>query len=54
MTTTVKPMKEVQYNDLLNESRAYLLKSRGAYSFLSDNIRVFVVLREIRNIGNTL
>jgi hypothetical protein len=33
---------------------AYLLKSRGAYSFLSDDIRVFVVLKEIRNIGDTI
>ena len=30
---------------------AYLLKAQGAYSFLSDDIRVFVVLKEMSNIG---
>ena len=30
---------------------AYLLKAKGAYSFLSDDIRVFVVLKEMSNIG---
>ena len=30
---------------------AYLLKSQGAYSFLSDDIRVFVVLKGMSNIG---
>jgi hypothetical protein len=29
----------------------YLLKARGAYSFLSDDIRVYVVLKELSNIG---
>jgi hypothetical protein len=29
---------------------AYLLKAQGAYSFLSDDIRVFVVLREMSDI----
>jgi hypothetical protein len=30
----------------------YLLKARGAYSFLSDDTRVYVVLKEIGFIGN--
>jgi len=31
---------------------AYLLKARGAYSFMSDDIRVFVIFKEIKLIGN--
>jgi hypothetical protein len=31
---------------------AYLLKAQGAYSFLSDDIRVYVVLKEMSVIGN--
>ena len=30
---------------------AYLLKAKGAYSFLSDDIRVFVILKQIKTIG---
>ena len=30
---------------------AYLLKSQGAYSFRSDDIRVFVVLKDMSDIG---
>jgi hypothetical protein len=30
---------------------AYLLKAQGAYSFLSDDTRVFVVLKEMSNTG---
>ena len=31
---------------------AYLLKAKGAYSFLSDDVRVYVVLKEMSVIGN--
>jgi hypothetical protein len=30
----------------------YLLKARGAYSFLSDDTRVYVVLKEMSFVGN--
>ena len=30
---------------------ANLLKARGAYSFLSDDIRVFVIFKRIKTIG---
>ncbi len=30
---------------------ANLLKAKGAYSFLSDDIRVFAIIKEIRKIG---
>lgn len=32
---------------------ARILKARGAYSFLSDDIRVFVVFRQLKVIGTT-